>query len=284
MATDPGPGGAPILDARAMAAQLLQGQPATTNEPFVPLWKVRPYGDNAAHQGNLNKLDAMSQSEGDISAAKTRQELTSDSVHTADYADSAFLDMSPADQTAFKTKAVKAGMIKDDATPAQIIQAWQNAVAQAEKYNKARPADKNKWISPFEAVDKLAINAAADNGAAWDGFSRTVSSKQYSESEVKGNAISILQRELMRDPTDAEVKAFTLAINHQSALNPTITTSQQYPAGADGAAPFTATTQTGGIDPNQILLDQVRSSPEHAKVDAAAVFYPALLQALGSVA
>ena len=278
-APDGSGGSAPLLDPKAMAAALLAGQPANTDQPFVPLWKSKPATTPRA-MGNLHKLDAMDQTVGDAGGAAPN---VSD-YHTGDYADSAFLDMTPADQNEFKQKAIKAGLIKDDATPAQIIQAWQNAVAQAEKYNKARPTDKNRWISPFEAVEKLGITSAADNGAAWDGFSRTISSKQYSESEVKGNAISILQHELGRDPTAAEVHAFTLAVNHASAMNPTITTSQQYPAGPNGEAPFTATTTTGGIDPNQILLDQVRSSPEHAKVDAAAVFYPAVLQALGAIA
>lgn len=284
MATEPSSGSAPVLDPRAMAAALLSSTPPTSADtPFVPLWKQHPYGDTPQQQGVLNKQHAMDIAEGYAPDQVTQNQAKPEDIHTADYADSAFLDMNPADQKEFRDKAVRAGMIKDDATPAQIIQAWQNAVAQAEKYNKSRPDSKSKWISPFEAVDKLGMSTAAAAGAAWDGFSRTISNKTYSESEVKGNAITVLQKELGRDPTDAEVKAYTVAINQQSALHPIITTQQQYPANGD-QAPFTAQTTTGGIDPNQILLDQVRSSPEHAAYDAAANYYPAVLQALGAIA
>lgn len=281
MPNAPDPGSAPIFDLGAMIAQQRAGQQSTaTDQPFVPLWKTKPATTPTA-VGRLHKLDAMDKALGEPVSAPNAP--NAQDYHTADYADSAFLDMTPADQNEFKTKAIRAGMIKEDATPAQIIQAWQNAVSQAEKYNKSRPADKDKWISPFEAIDKLGISQAAATGSVYDGFSRTVSSKQYNESEVKGNAIQAFQHEVGRDPTDAEVRAITQVINQQSTLHPTITTSQQYPASGNNA-PFTATTSTGGIDPNQILLDQVRSSQEHANFDAAAVYYPAVLQALGALA
>lgn len=271
-------GGADTTVADAISAVLANGGGGTVKKNLntVPLWQVAPSLSGAAR-----KLDAMDKARGETPSSLS--EPTNAEYHTKEYASSAFLDMSPADQKAFRDKAIAAGLISEKATPAQIIQAWGNMVDQTDQYNASR--DKSQWISPWQLIDKVGPGLAAEKGASFDAFAAktNTSIKQYSSSDLATSAESILKSELGRSPTQAELAAFTIAVNHASTLNPVTTTQTPLAVDAAGNPTNTMTTTTGGIDPNQVMLDSVRSSPEHATYQAAADLYPAAMKALGAI-
>ena len=98
----------------------------------------------------------------------------------------------------------------------------------------------------------------------------------------------MLSQEFGRDATPAEIKAYTLAVNNASANSPQTTTTTTTPTSwnPNGSALDTEsqTAQTGGIDPTQTIRDQAVADPEHARWQAAGVYFPAILKALGAVA
>jgi hypothetical protein len=205
-------------------------------------------------------------------------------LYTSDQAAAQWLDMSMDEKNKFKDEAVRSGILPPTADATDAYRAWVGAVGDAADYNSTKSAW-SQFISPWQALQKLSLQRAADDGKAFDAFApkttTQTSVQKYSEDDVAGVARQVLQQELQRDPTDAEIAAYTIAVNRAAASNPTTTTSTVTPDENGNQSVETST--EGGIDPSQEIYDQIRNDPERAQVQAATRYYPAALQALESL-
>lgn len=233
-----------------------------TSPANVPLWLVR--------SEMANRL-----------TSSTEGPLPTDKPQTQDYAEAHWLDMSEADKQAFAQAAMAADMWKPEQGAASLAQAWTQAVGIASGYNSAHQDDPKKWLSPYEAIQKLAPAMAASKGAAFNGFTQTTHVQQFRESDLYSQAKSILQNELGRDPTPSELRAFTVAVNIAAKQNPAVTTSQQ--ANPDGTGDNQVVTYGGSFDPTQTIDEMVKKTDEYAQYQAAVDYFPAVMQALGAV-
>lgn len=266
--------------AGALAALRSESSGAGARPAIVPMWKSRP----AKVSTSRIEMDT----EGNTTYGKRRVEKIAPDLApvTADAADASWLDMSAEDRAGFLALARRAGLVGKSPSPTDLASAWSKAVASAEKYNSATP-DKSKWVSPWEAVDKLALLDAASQGGVYDQFAPKTTvqrnARVYNSSELANNAEQILRSELGRGPTQAELAAYTIAVNAASAANPQVTTTTTQ-FDQEGQASFQDSSTAGGIDPNQVMLDRVRNDPERARYQAAAVYLPDVFKALGAVA
>jgi len=252
--------------AQAMAA-VAQKDPAV-----VPLWQARPKSFGKVYAPIGNPMDAMT--------FTTKPKVPS--LATADEAKAAFLDMDPADMERFRKKAVAVGLLSQSDPPSALFNVWQQMVSETASYNKTKKSP-TKYISPWEAVDRLAMDRAGKANAAFDGFSSSVQSQvqQVSDQQLAGTARQVLQQELGRDPTAAELRSYTIAVNQAAQANPVVTRTAN--DGTDPANTVSSSTTSGGIDPQQVILDQVRQDPEHAQYQASTLYYQAALNALNSI-
>lgn len=270
-APTPGAGGGAnqqiIQDFQAALGASGGGSSSQTDPPNVPLWMVRPSAAGRAVQAA--RL-----------TGSTAGPIPTDGPHTKSYAEQYWLDMSDGDKKAFADAAMGADMWKPNDGAFALSQAWYHAVDVAQQYNTAHPNQKD-WISPFEAVKKLAPAMAASKNAKYNGFSETTRVHQFRESDLYSQAKSILQNELGRDPTKQELHAFTIAVNEAAKRNPEVVTSQQQ--NPDGSGTNQVVTYGGQFDPTQTIDEMVKKTDEYAKVQAAVDYFPAVMQALGAV-
>lgn len=262
MADQPG-GNSSTFDAAAILNALRTGTGTPTGDALVPLWKTRPA---ATSEKPRNRFDAVDQKAEHASAP---------TMYTGDQAEASFLDMPDSDRAEFVDKAKKVGLLGKSPSAADVASAWAKAVGVAKQYNSQN--DRSKWVSPWEALQKLGLSEAAAGGGAYDGFQTNTTVRQYSSSDLATTAEQIMRRELGRAPTSAELKAYTIAVNQASAQNPQTVTTYTDPSGN------TSNTTQGGIDPNQVMIDKVRADPQRAAYQAAAVYFPDVMRALGAV-
>ncbi len=291
----------PSSDQAALDAGIAKINAGNSNgkDITIPLWRTRSSrvaGGVKARTGQRGPDDTPSA--GDTSSGTAMQpDQSSITVKTVSDASraamAAFLDMSDSDKREFIKLAQSVGSLGRVVDGQTLANAWVKAVTQAADYNSGKTSD--KWISPWEAVSKLALKDAAGNGASMDQTSIVRNIKQFTEGDLHGNADQILQQELGRRATPAELKAFTIAVNAASVQSPSVTTTQQTLNGTTNPDGTTASTgggtsnsvTSGGYsanDANQTILDQVRGTPEDNRYQAAGVYFPALLKALGAMA
>ena len=208
---------------------------------------------------------------------------------TADLAEASWLDMTDAEKLQFLKLAKQGGLISGKVTPADLAAAWSKATSLAAAYNQT--ADHTKWVSPWEAVTRLAMRDAAANGAAFDGLSdgndptHTVQQssrvRKYTTQQLATSARDILRQELGRAPNEQELGAFTLAVNKAAEASPeTVTTTTD----TDGLGNSTSSSSSsGGIDPQAIITDQAKRNPEYAKFQGGATYFQAAMAALDAV-
>lgn len=262
MATDTGDG----FDLQAHMAAAMGSQ--SVGDQLIPLWRARPEVVTPARRRQGGAYDP---------SEKTITGLApSAQFYTSDQAEASFLDMPDTDKTDFIDAAQRVGLLGKTPTPAEVASAWAKAVAVAKQYNAVQ-SDKSQWVSPWEAVQKLGLKDAAANGASYDGYSHQTNTRIYSTSDLATSAETVLRNELGRGPTPSELQAYTIAVNNASAANPQVSTTY-----TDGQG-NTSTTNSGGIDPNQVMLDKVRQDPERARVQAATTYFSDAMRALGSV-
>lgn len=263
---------------------------AGPDAPLVPLWRVRPPSTKPGSSAAADRaISGMSSSGAGSAAAADRaiSDRTGDPYapgldpKTQEYAEAYWIDMSEEDRAAFMETAKSAGLFKDSMGGDGLAQAWSKAVALAAQYNANH--NKDEWLSPFEAADKLALKALADDDGTMDFMDRSTTVHQFTENELSSQAEAVLQRELGRNPTASELRAYTLAVNEAALANPTKVTEQGTKS-ADGSVTDSARVVSGAnFDPTQEIEEMVRGTKEHDDFQAAAVYYPALLQALGAV-
>lgn len=310
----PTPGGSGY-DVAAAAEKFLaiQGGATGVNTPTVPLWLARPatptlkparkaaktvktYGRLEGNEGNASMTPGDRWV--DPNAFSNPMESTHARTLTEDAAAMYWFDMSDEERRAFAEKAVKAGLWEPKDGADNLLAAWTRAVDMASTYNKANANDKEKWLSPWEALDKLYAAGVAGAGGVLDGIDgpfkgwRSNTSKlvrTFSEDEIQATATQILQQELGRDPSKEELKAFTIAANRQASLQPQIVTERSRDTAWDEQGrPIDSETERTvegeAYDPSMDMLDQVRGSEEQKAVKMATDYFNATMQALGAIA
>jgi hypothetical protein len=278
-----------IADAVAASGQGGSGANAA-DLPIIPLWLTRPA--NAAPKG-VSKSGAGSSAAADRGIADkpplagnvnpmwvTGAQPTGNEYSSMTAAEGHWMDMSTEDRMTFAKAAEKAGVWKASQGADALFQAWGKAVGWAGKYNNLHQDDKSKWLSPFEAVTNMQIAGMADDGRSHDGFSTEATVQQFSPGQLQQQAKQILQQELGRNPTDSEMKSYTAAVNAAARANPQQVTQQQT-LNPDGSQ-STDRVVNGGVDPNAIIQDMASGTQESDAYKSAAVYLPALQQAIGA--
>ena len=251
-----------------------QSSGVSADDAIIPLWVKRP-------DIGPDRLEPHAWMY--VNPKKTPATGPQYSMFTADAAENAFLDMTVEEKKQFVAAASRVGLVGKTPSGSEVASAWAKAVGLARQYNTGK--SKDKWLSPWEAMDKLALYDAAGNGAGYDGFTRTQtqrSVRNYTQSELSLTAEQILRKELGRGPTKAELTAYTIAVNNASKSSPEVSTQTVTQDGSGNTS--SSTVNSGGIDPAQVITDSARTNPERAKYQAAAVYLPTLLNALGAVA
>lgn len=258
-----------ILEAAASGS----GNSKPENSPIVPLWQVRPA--NAPRPARRGAMDDVYHGQSVVSIPDD------ESPKTAAYAEAYWMDMEVGDRQKFAEQAQKAGLWKPQQGAEGLANAWSKAVSSAASYNATH--DQDKWISPWEAVHKLAIQSLADEGASLDGYTRTTTqSKQFSTDELYQTARSVLQQELGRDPSDSELDAYTIAVNRASAAHPQTTVTSYGPVDPNtGERTSVAEVQGPGFDPTQTIMDAARDAPDREGF-MASQYLAALMNAIGA--
>lgn len=98
--------------------------------------------------------------------------------------------------------------------------------------------------------------------------------------DAKMLAMNTLQRELGRDPTQAEYEDFIGAIHAAEKRNPSVTTTTS--TYDEGELTDQTSTTTGGVNAEYVALQKARQNPGWAEWQAVGTYAPALFQALGA--
>lgn len=282
-----------ISDAQILA--LFEGAQGTkdggADSPIVPLWVSRPVQPMA--NGFYPKRYGPGGPSSDTSPLSYVDEAFSKARYASKgAAEMAWLDMEDKDRRAFADRALAAGMWNPKDGAQGLIRAWSQAVDMASTYNASN--DKAKWVSPWEAVDKLyAAYTAASGGTVMSPLDtgwrtdKTKTVQNFTEDSIRKTAEQILRQELGRGPTDAEVKAYTIAANQAAAANPQIVTTRTRNTAFDAQGnPISQETQRSvsgdPFDPSLTIEQQARGT-EEAKAYAAQNYYNAAMQALGAI-
>ena len=277
------------LIAGAVAGQT-SGSTSMEDIPLIPLWKVRPAaapkkstgggaGSSAAADRAVADKPPLAGNANPMWVTGSPA-MTGNDYSTMTAAEGHWMDMTSDERLEFAAAAEKAGVWKKSQGADALFQAWGKAVGWAGKYNNLHKDDKSKWLSPFEAVTNMAIAGMADDDQSHDGFSTEQSVQQFSISQLTSQAKQILQNELGRNPTDSEMKAYTAAVNAAALASPQMVTQQQTD-NPDGST-STSRVVNGGIDPNAIIQDMAQGTQESDDYKTAAMYLPALQQAIGA--
>ena len=277
------PGG---FDVRSAVESALRDAKATggggvVDPAVVPLWVNRPAPRSGTSRWAVENA-GVSQDEVMVDPSD---------FATEDTAKVAFLDLDDDQLAAFRHRAVQAGLADPDATKAELFGVWQQMVDETSAYNVSKGEDRDKWISPFEALDKLSMKrAAGDNAAAGVGgdlpftgekTQTDTSVQSFNRSTLASTAQQVLQDEFGRDPTESELKAYVTAVNKAAEANPVVTTTTGTYKKGDLVARDQQ--QSGGVDATQVIRDSVEDDPEAVAYQSAAEYYPLAMQALNSV-
>ena len=290
-------GGAMPAELSAMLSQAFASQGQLTSakqEVFVPLWRVRPESQKNINRGQFG--DGMSSDGGGKFTQGGRFTVggpsPTDLSITADVAMSAFLDMDPQERNEFKDKALKSGLLRmgEDGyvSDAEVFSAWQKATGAAADYNATK--GKDKWISPWEAVDRLGISGAAGKNGGYDPFKPRTTTQTTKRDFTSGSGLGnimgtmreIFRSEMGREPTEDEVKVYAAITQKAYDANPEVQKSTST-TGPDGNTSVVQSA-SGGIDVGETLLDQVRNDPERDAFQAGSTYFEAAMQALGAIA
>lgn len=308
----PSPGGGYDVAAAAEKFLAMQGGAAGANAPTVPLWLARPATPITKKRTASTTKKTYGRLEGnDGTTVATPGDsrwtdpdfftnpMANNRTLTKSAAEMYWFDMEDDERQAFADRAMRAGLWEPKDGAKGLISAWSQAVDMASSYNEANADSKDKWLSPWEALDKLYAAGVAAAGGRLDAIDsgpfkgwRSNTSKlvrNFSEDEIQATATQILQQELGRDPSKEELKAFTIAANRQASLQPQVVTERSRDIAWDESGrPIDSeserTVAGEAYDPSMDMLDQVRGSDEQKAVKAATDYYNATMQALNAIA
>lgn len=277
--------------ARNQAAQQgVSGPTSAADSPIVPLWRVRP--KQMGERVNLGQIgaEARTQAGGRATAGRVQVDFNYP-IETVGTAGSSFLEMEDKDRDEFMKLAIQAGLIKpgsDGVSQNDVFAAWQRATGYAADYNSEK--GKDKWISPWEAAQRLALGIKAGDGGSYDAFAPRTATTTTKRNFTKGSDAegvtrsleSLFNEEMGRAPTQEERAVYQRLVQKAYDASPEVTrsTTTTDPKGNSN----TVATQSGGIDMTATLLDRVRNDPEQQAHQAGVTFFQAAMQALGAIA
>lgn len=296
--TNPGGDAAVIKQMLAeMASSSGPGRESKAEAQFIPLWKKRPAGSGRRLMVNPGMVgdDPTSPGGGRLRPGRVEVEIpviTDEDFATQDMALGSFLDLSDEDREEFQTLALRSGLLRpseDGYSGADLMAAWNKATLDAATYNRGNSDD--KWISPWEAAEKMALGMAAKNGGAYDPFKpktttqRSTRKVDFTKGEAAGDVSQTLESmftELMgRAPTEEERSVYQRLV--QTAYDASPETATQTTVTDWQGNSTSNTVQQGGIDMTTTMLDKVREDPE-AEAFLASQYFEAVMNSLGAIA
>lgn len=182
---------------------------------------------------------------------------------------------------------VRLGYIKAGYSSAEVYQYWKAAA------EKAAFIYNNGAGTPLTINQVLNMDSPAFGGSGFSDLAGTqtgpgrltthqtsTQTNISSRSEIKGAARDISAQALGRDLSPAELARVAAYVQGAQANHPTISSRTDVPVGETGTR-STITTR-GGLDMGTTIEDRLRENPDYAEHQAAAVYAPALFQALGA--
>lgn len=167
------------------------------------------------------------------------------------------------------------GLIKAGASVDQVAQAYQSVLEMTARFNQA-----GQDITWKDVLSKWGNPGAA--GGKPSQYTTTQSQVNLTDpNQANGLLMQSLQDRLGRDPSPAEKQAFLSSLHAYERENPSITKTTYTLNSADQ---YDTSTQTsGGVDPNAFsnTYSGKHNNKEHGAYQAAATFFPALMQAIG---
>ncbi len=238
---------------------------SSTDPANVPLWLAPPKDPTSRWSQSNAKFTS------DNSAVLA-------GMATANTATSKFMDLSASEVGAFKDLAVKAGLASKTSTSYELYGLWTQAVSMAQSYN-ATQRDPFQYLSPYQVLGRLASSQAAmGNASAGMSTTTTTQRQSFTEPELSGTITNILQKELGRDPTNAELSRYTKVVQAAYDASPVVNTRTRYATGDY------MDVQSGGTDTQQAVTDAVKKSPEWGTYQGATTYFNTAMQALAAPA
>lgn len=144
-------------------------------------------------------------------------------------------------------------------------------------------------VTPWDVLDLIKREEETANGGEDpENFTHTSTSKSVqdiSEGEAWSVLRSNLSRMLGRDPSDQEVRDFTVRMNNLAARNPAI--SKTISTYRDGRLTNSKTTEVesgfGAEDMMQDSYESAQADPEYGAFQAATTYFNSAVQALGAI-
>ncbi|NTW41310.1 MAG: hypothetical protein HGA44_15790 [Cellulomonadaceae bacterium] len=157
-------------------------------------------------------------------------------------------------------------------------EAWTESVQEAANYYTLG----KRKVTPWETAKILASESKAAKAKGPHSEVTTGTSVDLTNpTEAKALVNDALARALGRAATREELDTFRGVLNAAEKANP-VTTTQTTNYDAEGDATSGSSTSTGGVDRNQVLLDQAMKKPEYGAYQAATTYMSALLSAVQS--
>lgn len=192
-----------------------------------------------------------------------------------------------------RNKLIAAGLVSENASAAEVRSAWEKLLLDVQD----KQMTQGMGMSPFEFMNNLIrLNGLDPSKIGSDAdYSPTATGKASSTTNTSTSVYDMdpasaqqllsdtLASKLGRAPTAAEIEDFADAVKTQAQANPNVTV-QHLHTDADGNT-TQRTTQTLGFGADDAALmaeEKAKHSPDYAKYQAASMYYPALVGALGA--
>lgn len=169
-----------------------------------------------------------------------------------------------------------------------VTSVWESLVERAAKTYTFSKGERK--VTPWDVLDLVKREDEVANGDEGDPESFTHVSTNKSVQDIsEGEAWSVLQsnlsRMLGRDPSDQEVRDFTVRMNNLAARNPAI--SKTISTYKDGRLTNSKTIEKdSGFTADDMVMDSyqdAQADPEYGAFQAASVYYNAAVGALGAI-
>lgn len=185
-------------------------------------------------------------------------------------ADKQFLDtwksLTPSARKAAVERMRKAGFKAADTQQLgpQTLDSLREITNKATEYNMRTQSNltADQWLE-LRRKEIEALGGGAGSGGP------TVYRQQMNDTDASALISQVMRDQVGRGPTEAELRKYTQAIHKAQAANPTVVSQSG-----------NTQTQTGGIDPQELLIQQL-SRTDEAKATKVLGFYDAFRNALG---
>lgn len=149
---------------------------------------------------------------------------------------------------------------------------WNDAVEWTQMiggYTTSKPFDYLNYLDPSDYVEAPKVKYGTQKQV-------TIQSTEYSTSSAAQQISDTMEKELGRTATQAEIDAYTAAVNAEAAKAPStytgFTTTSPGIKGAELGVSTSKGTQTTGFDPTMFARNFARSQPDYAESFAAKNF------------